>query len=108
MLLKYLQKSDHVGWIIQFDAPVHIGRLRLDDRPDGDSGNPFAKEIADTAARRFLQIDDEPVLIRPTFVYANERGLSFLGRSLPRSEDYRDYVATAITENCIGNLVSWA
>ncbi|MBR0650010.1 glycosyltransferase [Roseomonas terrae] len=108
MLLKYLRQNEQVGTIIQFDAPVRIDHLRRDEL--AGAGSPFhhGRLIADATARRFLEIDDEPGLLRRTFVYGRERGTSFLGRSLPKLDDYQAYVAEVVARHCRGNLIGWA
>ncbi|WP_419897797.1 glycosyltransferase [Roseomonas sp. USHLN139] len=108
MLLKYLRRSEHVGTIIQFDAPMRVDRLRKEQ--EAAQGSPFhhGKLIADATARRFLELDDEPGLLRRTFVHSRERGTSYLGRGLPQLEEYQDYVAGVIARHCTGNVVGWS
>jgi glycosyltransferase involved in cell wall biosynthesis len=108
MLLKYLRQSEHVGTIVQFDAPVRVDRVRHQERAGAESAYHHGKLIADATARRFLEIDDEPGLVRRTFVYGREPGVSYLGRSLPRIEDYQSYVADTIARHCSGNIVGLA
>ena len=108
MLLKYLRQNDQVGTIIQFDAPVRIDHLRKNDHAGASSPFHHGKLIADATARRFLEIDDQPGLLRRTFVYGRERGTSYLGRILPHREDYQAFVAEVIARHCSGNRVSWA
>jgi len=108
MLLKYLRRSEQVGTIVQFDAPVWVDRLRKEERAGSDSTYHHGKLIADATARRFLEIDDEPGLVKRTFVYGREPGVSYLGRSLPRIEHYQSYVADAIARHCSGNVVGLA
>ncbi|GGJ20179.1 glycosyltransferase family 4 protein [Neoroseomonas lacus] len=108
MLLKYLRQNEQVGTIIQFDAPVRIDHLRKHDQAGASSPYHHGKLIADATARRFLEIDDAPGLLRRTFVYGRERGTSYLGRSLPAREEYQDYVAEVIARHCSGNVVGWA
>ncbi|WP_439597759.1 glycosyltransferase family 4 protein [Falsiroseomonas sp.] len=107
MLLKYLRQHEQIGTIIQFDAPVRIDHLRRDDAAAGGSPYHHGKLIADATARRFLEIDDEPGLLRRTFVYARERGTSYLGRSLPEQEEYQSHVASVIARHCSGDLIGW-
>lgn len=108
MLLKYLRQSEHVGTIIQFDAPVRVDRLRNEERAGSESAYHHGKLIADATARRFLEIDDEPGLVKRTFVYGREPGVSYLGRSLPRIEQYQSYVADTVARHCSGNIVGLA
>ncbi|WP_442577918.1 glycosyltransferase [Mesorhizobium sp. ASY16-5R] len=108
MLLKYLRQSEQVGTIVQFDAPVRVDRLRNEERAGAESAYHHGKLIADATARRFLEIDDKPGLVKRTFVYGREPGVSYLGRSLPRIEDYQSYVADTIARHCSGNVVGWA
>lgn len=108
MLLKYLRQNDQIGTIVQFDAPVRIDHLRRDGLAGASSPFHHGRLIADATARRFLEIDDEPGLLRRTFVYGRERGTSYLGRSLPNLDDYQAYVAEVVARHCRGNLVGWS
>lgn len=107
MLLKYLRQHEQVGTIIQFDAPMRIDRLREIERSGTDNAYHHGKLIADATSRRFLEIDDDPNLIRRTFVYARDKGSSYFGRRLPQAEEYRSYVADIVGRRRRGALVGW-
>lgn len=106
MLVKYLRESEEVGTIIQLDAPVRIDQLR--EQEADASPHHHGQLIAKATARRFLELDDAPGLLRRSFVYARERGASYLGRALPREEDYEAHVRELIKRHCTGQLVSWS
>ena len=82
--------------------------VRHQERAGAESAYHHGKLIADATARRFLEIDDEPDLVRRTFVYGRETGVSYLGRSLPGIEHYQSYVADTIARHCSGNVVGLA
>ncbi|WBV44042.1 glycosyltransferase [Pseudoroseomonas cervicalis] len=108
MLLKYLRRSEQIGTIIQFDAPVRVEQLQREQEAARASPFHHGRLIADATARRFLELDDEPGLLRRTFVHARDGGGSYLGRPLPRAEDYADHVAAVIARHCTGNVVGWS
>ena len=108
MLVKYLRESEEVGTIIQLDAPIRIDQLREQEARAEAAPHHHGQLIAKATARRFLELDDAPGLLRRSFVYARERGASYLGRALPREEDYEAHVRELIKRHCTGQLVSWS
>ncbi|ONG54004.1 hypothetical protein BKE38_11045 [Pseudoroseomonas deserti] len=107
MLLKYLRQNEQVGSIVQFDAPIRVDQLH-EQAAGADRPLEHGKLIHDATARRFLELDDEPGMVRRTFVHARDRGTSFLGRSLPRRDDYPAYVAEVVARHCRGPVVGWS
>ncbi len=106
MLIKYLKQNENIGEIIQFDAPIAVDQL-LKLKRTGSASTPHpSKLIADATSRRFLELDDEPGLIKRTFVYRRDRSTSYLGRALPRREDYQAFVAQILGQRRRTNLVS--
>lgn len=108
MLVKYLLRSEKISKIVHFDAPIPLDRLQANMQLGEGSQFSQGNLVVKNTIERYLKLQDEPSIARRVFLYAQERGEAFMGRTLPTIEDYPDFVEACLTEEgVVDNIAAW-
>jgi glycosyltransferase involved in cell wall biosynthesis len=106
MVLEYLRRSDRVGTIVHFDAPISPEALVKTYRGGRGEASDQSTLVVRQTVERILRRRDEPGVKRRTFVHA---GSSTARLRLPARRAFVDHVRRTLEREGLGRrpLVLW-
>jgi len=98
MIAKYLLRSDEIGKMLFFDAPMSIAALSdLARKADASPANQSALVLRNTIARWERSLDHSRLLQR-SYIHRCDSTTRLLGRDLPDAAGFPDFVRQELRE----------